>query len=99
VDWWSGAMIGYQEFSINTRAYLLMKEQGDDFSKFPWKTVGGKPVKNEDGERIAQSALSENRSRELKRRNFKFLWPVIVDAWMQAMGLVNDHAPKCFRNA
>jgi DNA-3-methyladenine glycosylase I len=41
--------------------------------------------------------LSEEISAELKKRGFKFVGPVIVYAWMQAAGIVNDHAPRCFR--
>ena len=48
-------------------------------------------------ERIITSPLSEQISRELKRRGFKFVGPTIVYAWMQAVGLVNDHSTECFR--
>lgn len=47
----------------------------------------------------AQTPLSQAISRELKRRGFKFTGPTIVYAWMQAVGIVNDHAPECFRRA
>jgi DNA-3-methyladenine glycosylase I len=45
----------------------------------------------------AKTELSEEISAELKKRAFKFVGPVIVYAWMQASGMVNDHAPRCFR--
>jgi len=46
----------------------------------------------------ASTAKSEEISRELKRRGFKFVGPVIVYAWMQAVGIVDDHATECFRH-
>jgi DNA-3-methyladenine glycosylase I len=58
--------------------------------------AGGKPVRNE-GPEPAQTALSEAMSKELKRRGFKFVGPVIVYAFMQAAGMVNDHSASCFR--
>ncbi|MGD1089402.1 MAG: DNA-3-methyladenine glycosylase I [Verrucomicrobiota bacterium] len=78
------------------RAFLSMRESGGDFSKFVWELAGGKPVQNS-GKIFTQSPLSEKFSRELKLRGFKFVGPVIVYAWMQAVGIVNDHARECFR--
>lgn len=78
------------------RIYLAMQKSGEDFSKWVWGFVGGKPIQNS-GPLPAQSALSEKISKELKRRGFKFVGPVIVYAWMQAIGMVNDHAEMCFR--
>jgi DNA-3-methyladenine glycosylase I len=46
---------------------------------------------------LAKTPLSETISADLKKRGFKFVGPVIVYAWMQAVGMVNDHAPECFR--
>jgi DNA-3-methyladenine glycosylase I len=78
------------------RIYLDMEKSGEDFSKWVWGFVGGKPIQNK-GPLPAKSALSEKISKELKRRGFKFVGPVIVYAWMQAIGMVNDHAETCFR--
>jgi DNA-3-methyladenine glycosylase I len=80
----------------NARAYLAMQAAGEDFSAFCWGFVDGKPVLAA-GDWPARTPLSEQVSKELKRRGFKFVGPVIVYAWMQATGLVNDHAPDCFR--
>jgi DNA-3-methyladenine glycosylase I len=80
------------------RAYLKMAEAGEDFSEFIWKRVGGKPIVNsfEKGDGVpVRTELSEQISAELKKRGFKFVGPVIVYAWMQATGLVNDHALNC----
>src|SRR5580704_9334680 len=80
----------------SARAYLEMREAGEDFSAFVWDMTGGKPLQNR-GEILAQSPLSEEISKALKKRGFKFVGPVIVYAWMQAVGIVNDHASDCFR--
>jgi DNA-3-methyladenine glycosylase I len=78
------------------RIYLEMKAQGEDFSNWIWDMAGGKPIQNS-GPVPAQTPLSEEISKALKKRGFKFVGPVIVYAWMQAVGIVNDHAPACFR--
>ena len=69
----------------------------DDFSCFIWHLAGGKPVLNKTGVVLAKTPLSENISAVLKKRGFKFVGPVIVYAWMQATGIVNDHIVGCFR--
>jgi DNA-3-methyladenine glycosylase I len=61
-----------------------------------WNLAGGKPIQNR-GAVPVKSALSEEISKILKKRGFKFVGPVIVYAWMQATGIVNDHAADCFR--
>ena len=78
------------------RVYLAMKEAGEDFSDFIWDMAGGEPIQN-GGRTLTKSPLSEEISRVLKKRGFKFVGPVIVYAWMQAVGIVNDHAVDCFR--
>jgi DNA-3-methyladenine glycosylase I len=77
-------------------AYLAMQEAGEDFSDFVWGMAGGRPLQNT-GEVPTMSPLSEQISKILKKRGFKFVGPVIVYAWMQAVGIVNDHAANCFR--
>jgi DNA-3-methyladenine glycosylase I len=79
------------------RAYLAMQAAGEDFATFIWDFVGGRPIQNSGRRRITQTALSVALSKALKARGFKFVGPVIVYAWMQAVGLVNDHAADCFR--
>jgi DNA-3-methyladenine glycosylase I len=78
------------------RIYLEMEKAGEDFAEFVWGFVGGKAIQNS-GPRLVKSDMSEKISKELKRRGFKFVGPVIVYAWMQAVGLVNDHAQDCWR--
>lgn len=80
------------------RVFLEMKNAGIDFSKWVWELAGGTPIQNI-GPVPAESPLSVTMSKELKRRGFKFVGPVIVYAWMQAAGIVNDHAPYCFRRS
>jgi DNA-3-methyladenine glycosylase I len=80
----------------NARAYLAMQDKGEDFASFVWGMAGGAPIRNS-GPVPAKTPLSEEMSKALKARGFKFVGPVIVYAWMQATGIVNDHAPTCFR--
>lgn len=84
----------------NAKAYLEMQKNGEDFSEFIWAMVGGKPIRNhwtQPGQIPAKTTLSEEISAALKKRGFKFVGPVIVYAWMQAVGLVDDHVTGCFR--
>jgi DNA-3-methyladenine glycosylase I len=78
------------------RIYCDMAERGEDFSAFCWSFTDGK-VGGDGGSLPARTDLSLTISNELKRRGFKFVGPVIVYAWMQAVGIVNDHAANCFR--
>ncbi|WP_233237355.1 DNA-3-methyladenine glycosylase I [Bordetella sp. LUAb4] len=77
--------------------YLDMAAQGEDFAEFCWSFTDGKPVRTDGIVRLTASPVSEQMSKELKRRGFKFVGPVIVYAWMQAVGIVNDHDKACFR--
>jgi DNA-3-methyladenine glycosylase I len=79
------------------QAWIAMQESGEDFSDFVWGMAGGKPIRNS-GEMVTQSPLSLELSKALKKRGFRFVGPVIVYAWMQAVGIVNDHAADCFRS-
>jgi len=76
--------------------FLEMEEAGPNLAKLAWEIVGGKPIQNT-GAVPVSTALSETMSKELKRLGFKFCGPVIVYAWMQASGMVNDHSAECFR--
>ena len=77
--------------------YCDMAERGEDFSAFCWSFTEGEPVMSDGRSWVASSPLSERISKELKRRGFKFVGPTIVYAWMQAVGIVNDHSVDCFR--
>ena len=81
----------------NARAYLEMAAAGEDFADFCWSFVDGEPLRGDGVELPAKTPLSESFSKELKRRGFRFAGPTIVYAWMQAVGMVNDHSADCFR--
>ncbi|MEM7727694.1 MAG: DNA-3-methyladenine glycosylase I [Pseudomonadota bacterium] len=86
----------------NARAYLDMREAGIDFSDYLWGFVGGTPIVNS-WERFSdapvKSAESEALAKDLKTRGFKFVGPVIVYAFMQAVGMINDHEIGCPEHA
>ena len=89
------------EATINgARIYQSMLANGEDFATWVWSFVDDKPINNHFqsiSQIPAKTPLSEEISAALKKRGFKFVGPVIVYAWMQACGLVNDHAETCFR--
>ncbi len=79
------------------RIFCDMRDRGEDFDDYCWSFTDGKPVKGDGKTFPTQTPLSETISKDLKRRGFKFVGPTIVYAWMQAVGLVNDHFVDCFR--
>jgi DNA-3-methyladenine glycosylase I len=83
----------------NARAYLEMEGSGEGFAEFCWSFSDGAVLVGDGREIAAKTELSERVSKELKRRGFKFVGPTIVYAWMQAVGIVNDHSAECFRRA
>ncbi len=83
------------------RIYLDMRERGEDFSSFLWSFVDGAPIQNgfETLAQVpAQTPASVQMAKALKAKGFKFCGPVIVYAFMQATGMVNDHLTGCFRH-
>ena len=76
-----------------------MEDRGESFGDFCWSFTDGKVLKGNGRTLVASSPLSEQISKEMKRRGFKFVGPTIVYAWMQAVGIVNDHSTRCFRRA
>ena len=86
----------------NAQAYLAMRDRGEEFSRALWALAGDKPVVNRWTTMTqvpARSTTSERISKELKARGFRFVGPVIVYAWMQAVGMVNDHLVACMRHS
>jgi DNA-3-methyladenine glycosylase I len=79
------------------RIFCEMRDRGADFGALCWSFTEGKVVKGTGRTFPAQTALSTVISKELKGRGFTFVGPTIVYAWMQAVGIVNDHATDCFR--
>ena len=83
----------------NARAFLQVVEEFGNFSDYIWQFVGGKPVKNKLKKLTdipVTTAESDAMSRDLKKRGFKFVGSTICYAYMQAVGMVNDHTVDCF---
>ena len=86
----------------NARAFLTLQDEAGSFSDHLWGFVGGQPVQNRWATLTdvpAKTAQSEAMAKDLKARGFSFCGPVIVYAFMQAVGMVNDHTTDCFRRA
>jgi DNA-3-methyladenine glycosylase I len=79
------------------RIYCDMESRGEAFADYCWSFTDGVPLLGDGGALVASTPLSDRISRDLKKRGFKFVGPTIVYAWMQAVGIVNDHAADCFR--
>lgn len=79
------------------RLYCEMAERGEDFADYCWSFTDGKVLKGDGKSVPASTPLSERISKDMKKRGFKFVGPTIVYAWMQAVGIVNDHSAACFR--
>ncbi len=75
--------------------YNDMQKSGLQFDDYCWSFSNGKPLLGTGN--ATESELSGIISKDMKKRGFKFVGPTIVYAWMQAVGIVNDHAPTCFR--
>lgn len=86
---------------INARAYIKLLEEWDSFSQYIWHFVSHKPIQtNRDlVKKIpATTLISDQMSKDLKKRGFKFVGSTICYAFMQAVGIVNDHTVDCFRH-
>ncbi|HEX2559780.1 DNA-3-methyladenine glycosylase I, partial [Phenylobacterium sp.] len=84
------------------RRFVEMRDRGEDFSQFLWGFLDGRPIQNhwENMSQVpTQTPLAVEMSKALKAKGFKFTGPVIVYAFMQATGMVNDHVTPCFRHA
>jgi DNA-3-methyladenine glycosylase I len=83
----------------NAKAFLALQKEFGSFDKYIWQFAGGKPQKNRFRhykKLPAQTAQSDAMSRDLKKRGFKFVGSTICYAFMQAVGMVNDHTTDCF---
>ncbi len=86
----------------NARAFLAVQKEKGSFAAYLWSFVDGKPVQStrETLKDVpAQTPLAEQISKDLKRRGFRFVGPTIIYAYLQAVGVVNDHLVSCFRRA
>jgi len=81
----------------NARAFLQVQKEFESFDAYIWQFVGGTPKVNQGKTVPASTPESDGMSKELKKRGFRFVGSTICYAFMQATGLVNDHAPGCFR--
>jgi DNA-3-methyladenine glycosylase I len=81
------------------RIFCEMRDRGEDFGALCWSFTKGRMVTGTGRALPSQTALSTVISKDLKRRGFKFVGPTIVYAWMQAVGIVNDHSIACFRRS
>lgn len=80
-------------------AVLAMRDAGLDFATYCWSFTDGKVQIGDGAKLVTRSPLSAQVAADLKSRGFKFVGPTIVYAWMQAVGIVNDHEATCFRRA
>ena len=84
----------------NAVAFMKVQDEFGSFSKYIWKFTGGKPINNNRQslkEVPATSPLSDEISKDLKKRGFKFVGSTVVYAHMQATGMVDDHVEDCWR--
>lgn len=82
----------------NAQAFLEVKREFGSFDAYVWRFVEGKPLRRKRGQPVpARTELSDALSKDLSKRGFKFVGSTICYAFMQAVGLVNDHDPTCFR--
>lgn len=84
----------------SAKAFLKVREESGSFDKYIWQFVGGAPMQNKRralGEVPASTPESDAMSRDLKARGFRFVGSTICYAFMQAVGMVNDHVVTCFR--
>lgn len=83
---------------VNARRFLEVQEEHGSFARYVWGFVGGAPLPARPRRAVpARTALSDALSKDLIRRGFKFVGSTIMYAFMQAVGMVNDHSPDCFR--
>jgi DNA-3-methyladenine glycosylase I len=79
------------------RIWCGMRDRGEDFARYCWSFTDGDVVRGDGVGLPAKTPLSEIVSKDLKSRGFKFVGPTIVHAWLQAVGIVDDHQAGCFR--
>lgn len=84
----------------NAQLFIKVQKEFGSFSNFIWAYVGGKPIVNQFRSKEdvpATTSLSDKISKDLKERGFKFVGSTVVYAFMQAIGMVNDHTTNCFK--
>ena len=81
----------------NAQAYLRLRAEGQTLDSYLWAYVDGQPIVNQ-GAYVTKTPLSDRISKDLLKRGFKFVGSTIVYAYMQGIGMVDDHQPVCFRH-
>ena len=82
----------------NAIAFLQVKKEFGSFDKYVWQFVNGKPIKRKRGQSVTPTtAISDALSKDLAKLGFRFVGSTICYSFMQAVGMVNDHNPSCFR--
>ncbi len=79
------------------RAFLAVQKEFGSFDAYLWRFVNGKPIASKSDERLTRTEISDALSKDLKKRGFNFVGTTICYAFMQAVGMVNDHDRACFR--
>jgi len=81
----------------NAQAFLKIQKEFGSFDKYLWEFVAGKPQQNSGRSRTVRSITSDALSKDLKKRGFSFVGTTITYAFMQAVGMINDHNHDCYR--
>jgi len=86
-----------ESVALNARAFLALQEEHGSFSAWLWAYVDGQPVVRRSRTPLATSPLAETISKELRRRGMKFVGPTIIQAYLQAVGVYDEHLPGCWK--
>ena len=86
-----------ESVALNARAFLTIQEEHGSFAHWLWAKVDGKPVIRRSRTHQATSPLAEQISKELKKRGMKFVGPTIIQAYLQAVGVLDEHLPGCWK--
>lgn len=87
-----------ESISLNARAFLAIQEEHGSFAKWLWAHVDDEPVVRRSRQPQPTTSLAEKISKELKRRGMKFVGPTIVHAYLQAVGVYDEHLPGCWKS-
>ncbi|MFM2382456.1 MAG: hypothetical protein RL515_443, partial [Verrucomicrobiota bacterium] len=87
-----------ESVALNARAFLAIQEEHGSFAKWLWAHVGDEPVVRRSRQPQPTTPVAEKISKELKRRGMKFVGPTIVQAYLQAVGVYDEHLPGCWKS-
>ena len=86
-----------ESVALNARAFLAIQEEHGSFAKWLWAHVDEKPVVRRSRSHQPYSPLAEKISKDLKKRGMKFVGPTIIQAYLQAVGVLDEHLPGCWK--